>query len=291
MRDPYRLLGLSRSASQDDIKKAYRRLVKELHPDVNPGDTIVEAQFKEVLAAYDLLSDPEKRARFDRGEIDADGRERAGGGRANGRDRRSGPFSGFGGQDFFDDLFRRTTPKTKGTDISYEMTVEFADAILGTKCRLKLSNGRQIEVAVPAGTDDGEVLRLKGQGLGGLGGGNPGDALVEIAVAPHPILKRQDRDLHIELPVTVHEAVLGGFVHVPTVDGRVSLRVPAGSNAGTVFRLKGKGVPDRDTGRRGDQFVSLKIVLPEQSDPALRDFLSSWKPAAPYEPRRKAGFE
>lgn len=294
MLDPYRLLGVSRSASQDDIKRAYRRLVKELHPDVNPGDTIVEARFKEVLGAYDLLSDPDKRARFDRGEIDAQGRERPGAGfaRAGARARRGGgPFAGFGGHDIFDDLFRKPGPRAKGTDVSYNLTVSFAEAVLGSKQRLTLSSGRQIEVAVPPGTQDGETLRLKGQGLGGMGGAIAGDALVEIKVTPHAVLSRSNDDIHAELPITLHEAVLGGTIEVPTVDGRVSLRVPAGSNTGSRLRLKGKGVPNRSGGKRGDQYVTLKIVLPDSQDGALKDFVSGWKPAGPYEPRRKAGLD
>lgn len=294
MLDPYRLLGVSRAASQDDIKRAYRKLVKELHPDVNPGDTIVEARFKEVLGAYDLLSDPEKRARYDRGEIDDQGRERPspGFGRAQGRDRRPGAgFHGFGGHDIFDDLFRRPGPKAKGADVSYTLAVGFAEAVLGSKQRLKLSSGRQIEVTVPPGTQDGETLRLKGKGLGGMGGAAGGDALVEIKVTPHAVLTRRHGDIHAEIPVTLHEAVLGGTVEVPTVDGRVSLRIPAGSNTGSTLRLKGKGVPEREGGRRGDQYVTLKIMLPERQDDALRDFVSRWHPAGAYDPRRKAGLE
>lgn len=295
MLDPYRLLGVSRTASQDDIKRAYRKLVKELHPDVNPGDTIVEARFKEVLGAYDLLSDPDKRARYDRGEIDGQGRERPspGFGRGQGRSRRAGggPFQGFGSRDIFDDLFRRPGPKANGTDVSYTLTVDFAEAVLGTKQRLTLSSGRQIEVTVPPGTQDGETLRLKGQGLGGLGGGAGGDALVVITVTPHAVLTRRNGDIHAEIPVTLHEAVLGGTVEVPTVDGRVSLRIPAGSNTGSTLRLKGKGVPDRRGAKRGNQYVTLKVVLPDTQDGALRDFVSRWRPAGPYEPRRKAGLD
>ena len=292
MRDPYHTLGLPKSASQDDIKRAYRRLVKELHPDLNPGDSIVEQRFKEVSAAYDLLGDKDKRARFDRGEIDANGRQRADGGfhrayaDAQRRAGRRGPFAGMNAQDIFSDLFGRGGGvKTKGADLSYTLTIGFLEAARGTRHRVTMANGRSLDITVPPGTRNGQTLRLKGQGTPGMGGGPAGDALVQVELEPHPHFRRDGDDIHLEVPVTISEAVLGAGIEVPTVDGRVTLRVPSSSNTGRVLRLKGKGAA-RPDGTRGDQYVSLKIVLPDPADPALARFLEGWKPAKSPDLRR-----
>ncbi|MEQ8966435.1 MAG: DnaJ C-terminal domain-containing protein [Azospirillaceae bacterium] len=316
MRDPYTVLGVSKQASQDDIKKAYRRLVKELHPDRNPGDAKTEQRFKEVSAAYGIVGDAAKRKKFDRGEIDADGRERpdaafhrayAEAGRA--RDAGAGGFGGFGGagqqragggfsgRDFFEEFFGRGTGtgsggagvRAKGTDVAYELEVDFVDAARGTKKPITLSDGRTLGVTVPAGTEDGTTLRLKGQGLKGLGGGTPGDALVEVRVRPHPHFRREGLDIHLTLPVTLAEAVEGASVAVPTVDGKVQLKVPAGSNTGTVLRLRGRGIEDAKAGKRGDQRVRLEVHLPDPQDPDLVAFARGWKPAKGRDPRAKAG--
>jgi len=285
MRDPYQLLGVSRTASQDDIKRAYRRLVKELHPDVNPGDAILEGRFKEVSAAYRVLVDPEVRARYDRGEIDGLGRAQA-----------ARPFRrGFGGRGVFDDLFKRNGAqapvKTRGADVGYRMEVEFLGAVLGCRQRLTLSDGTGIDVTVPPGTADGDTLRLKGRGLSGLGGGAAGDAMVEIRVNPHRLFARDGHDIHLDVPITLSEAVLGGPVEVPTVDGRVTVRVPPGASSGLQLRLRGKGVPHGTGSARGDQYVRLLIVLPDRHDEALARFAAHWRPAGLYQPRRKAGLD
>ncbi len=296
MRDPYQVLGVSRTASQDDIKKAYRRLAKKLHPDVNPGDRTMEQRFKEISAAYDLLGDTARRTRFERGEIDADGRDRhdtafhrayaEAAAASRGRGRGRGTAGGFDGGNIFDDFLARGSFKAKGADVAYVLNVGFSDAIMGGKQRLTLSNGRDLEVTIPPGTDDRDTLRLKGQGLAGMGGGGDGDALVEIRVAPHPHFSRHNQDVHLDVPITLHEAVHGAVVEVPTIDGKVALKIPAGANTGTTLRLRGKGVPDR-TGGRGDQYVRLMVVLPETSEPELSDFLARWRPRGAYEPRRK----
>ena len=291
MRDPYKTLGLPRSASQDDIKRAYRRLVKELHPDLNPGDAIVEQQFKEVSAAYDLLGDKDKRARFDRGEIDAQGRKRSGDAfhrayaDAQRRSGRRGPFAGMNAQDIFTDLFGRGGVKTKGADLSYTLTIGFLEAARGTRHRVTLADGRTLDITVPPGTQNGQTLRLKGQGTAGMGGGPAGEALVQVELEPHPHFRRDGDDIHLEVPVTLSEAVLGAAIEVPTVDGRVTLRVPSSSNTGRVLRLKGKGAA-RPDGSRGDQYVALKIVLPDPADAALARFLEGWKPAKSPDLRR-----
>ena len=303
MKDPYELLGVPRGASQDEVKRAYRRLAKKLHPDLNPGNKKIEQRFKEVSAAYGLLSDAEKRARFDRGEIDASGTERQsrsyyrtyaeGGEGAKYRGSAAGEGFGFSPDDLFADLFgkRRAgrTVRVRGADISYAATVDFVEAALGAKKRVVLADGKTLDVAIPPGTEDGQTLRLKGQGMPGLGGAPPGDAFVEVRVQPHPTFTRQGNDIHVELPVTLPEAVLGGSIAVPTLDGRVSAKVPKGSNTGSVLRLKGKGLPDRRGGPRGDQYVKLKVVLPDRPDRELGEFLERWAETHPYDVRGKTG--
>lgn len=286
MRDPYQTLGVSRTASQDEIKKAYRGLVKELHPDVNPGDTIVEQRFKEVSAAYELLKDADKRARFDAGEIDADGHERhsfhraqRGGGRRNG---------GFGPHDIFDDLFRRGNFRSKGLDVSYSMEVDFVEAAKGARKRLDLTDGKTLQVTIPPGAADGQTLRLKGQGMSSIAGGQPGDAFVQIQVRSHPHFRREGDDIHLDLPISLDEAVLGGTVMVPTLDGKVSLKIPPGAGTGTQLRLKEKGVPG-PRGARGHQYVHLKLAMPDTVDGELSAFMEGWRKRHAYDPRRKLG--
>lgn len=296
MRDPYEVLGVRREASTDEIKKAYRQLAKKLHPDLNPGNAKAAAQFKDVSAAYDLLSDPEKKARFDRGEIDASGAETRP--RSSYRTYAESPGGAkYGGGadpgDIFEDLFGRSrgwgrsTIKTRGADVSYELTVDFLNAAVGAKRRLTLPDGRTLDVTIPAGADDGQQLRLKGQGTAGLGGGPPGDAYIEIHVQDHPLFKRQGADIHIGLPVTLTEAVRGAKITVPTIDGPVTMTVPKGSNTGTMLRLRGKGVPEKKGGPRGDQYVRLEVMLPEDADSALERFVEEWN--RDYDVRGKLG--
>ncbi len=300
MRDPYEVLGVSRSASDADIKKTYRRLVKETHPDLNPGDKKVEQRFKELSSAYDLLSDKKKRARYDRGEIDAEGRERPeyafhrAYGDA-GRTSRASAGAGAGGStfsahDIFDELFGRTSLKTKGANISYTLSVDFLEAARGGKRRVVLSSGRNLEVNIPPGTENGQTLRLKGQGLPGMGGGPSGDALIEIRVGTHPYFSRKGNDIVVDVPVTLHEAVLGANIQVPTIDGKVAVKVPRGANSGTRLRLKGKGIAGPG-GARGDQYVKLTIMLPDSPDAELTNFVGRWKADKAYNPRKKAGLD
>ncbi|HYD98227.1 MAG TPA: J domain-containing protein [Alphaproteobacteria bacterium] len=315
MRDPYLVLGVGRSASADDIKKAYRKLAKKYHPDLNPGNKEVEQRFKEVSVAYDILGDAEKRARFDRGEIDADGNPRAsrfggggfgGGGFGGRRGPGAGPGAGAGAggfnfdpEDLFADLFsnRKREGAAGGAgagtarrgDVTYSISVSFLEAAAGGKRRVALSTGKTVDVNVPPGTEDGQKLRLKGQGQS-AGPGQPlGDAIVEIHVEPHAFFTRKGADIHLELPVTLQEAVLGASVEVPTVDGKVVLKVPRGSNTGSTLRLKGRGTVDQKTNQRGDQYVKLKVVLPDQPDAELTAFIERWAPAHGYDVRRKAG--
>ena len=314
MRDPYQTLGVPRSASTEDIKKAYRRLAKEHHPDLKPGNAGNEERFKEISAAYTLLSDPERRARFDRGEIDASGAERRHGYHAHSSRAHShagADDGGFGfGDDWFSELFggRRggtgagpsgartgraggAGVKAKGTDIAYSVTVSFLEAAAGAKRRINLSNGKSLDVAIPPGTEDQQKLRLKGQGLPGLGGAPAGDAIVEVHVEPHPHFVRQDGDIHLEMPITLNEAILGATIRVPTVSGPVAVKVPPGSNTGSVLRLRGRGVVNQKSRQTGDQYVKLKVVLPEPPDAELVQFMKSWAIKRSYDVRKKVGLE
>lgn len=316
MRDPYQILGLPRSASADDIKKAYRKLAKEFHPDLKPGNAANEERFKEISAAYTLLSDSDKRARFDRGEIDASGQERhhGFGGRSRANAGRSRAYSGagddsfFGGEDWFSDLFSGgrkrggagggaaggasgSGSRSRGSDINYSVSVPFVEAAQGTKRRISLSNGKSIDVAVPPGTEDQAKLRLKGQGLPGAGGFGAGDAIVEVHVEAHPFFTRQGSDIHVEVPITLNEAVLGATIRVPTVSGPVALKIQPGANTGSTLRLRGKGVMNQTTKQAGDQYVKLKVVLPDPPDAELVKFMEEWSRTRSYDVRKKAGLE
>lgn len=300
MKDPYEVLGVKRDANPDEIKKAYRQLAKKLHPDLNPGNAEAASKFKDVSAAYDLLADPEKRARFDRGEIDASGAEQPE--RRYYRAYAEGPegakYSGsphFDPEDLFADLFggarggRRF--RARGADVSYVLPVDFLEAAVGAKKRVTMPDGRVLDVAIPAGTEDRQTLRLKGQGQPGFGGGPAGDAYIEVHIQPHAFFTRKDMDVHVEVPVSLSEAVLGGKITVPTVDGDVTLTVPRGSNTGSTLRLKGRGIKDRKSGVRGDQYVKLRIVLDDPADPDLVRFVESWEKGRNADVRARAGMK
>jgi DnaJ-class molecular chaperone len=283
--DPYAALGVPKSSSADDIRKAYRKLAKELHPDVRPNDKASAERFKRVTAAFNLLTDTEQRGRFDRGEIDADGNERpqfqpgAGfggfaGARAQARGQRGDVF-----EDLFDGLFSRGGGsrgfgQQRGEDVRYRMEVDFLDAVNGGRRRVTMSDGRSLDLAIPAGLNSGQTLRLKGQGLPGNGGGPAGDALVEITVGAHPANKREGDDIRMDLRITLVEAVEGGKVPVQTPSGPVTLSIPPGSNSGDLLKLRGKGVQTRPTA--GDLLVRLQIALPRKDDPELREFVKNW---------------
>jgi DnaJ-class molecular chaperone len=295
MKDPYEILGVPRTASADDIRKAYRRLAKTLHPDLNPGDKDAEARFKEASGAYDLLSDAEKRRRFDAGEIDASGAERprqhfyrdfAGAGEPDDRYYTTSGFADFGdADDILSELFGRTGHRRmRDGDLHYRLRVDFLSAVNGAGERVTLPDGRVVDVAIPPGAEEGQTLRLKGQGEPAPAGGQAGDALVELTIAPHPIFQRRGDDILVELPITLSEAVLGAKVRTPTPSGAVVLSVPKNSNTGAILRLKGKGVRRRDGGA-GDELATLRIMLPPQPDPALEDFVAKWT-GQTYDPRK-----
>lgn len=301
--DPYKELGVARGASADEVKKAFRKLAKELHPDKNPGDKVSEERFKRITAAFDLLGDAEKRAKYDRGEIDADGREQyrapPGGGGA-----RSGGFGGFGGsggrggfEDIdLEELFGafggggRTAGRGgfgggagKGQDVRATLDISLEDSIAGTTRRIQFSDGRTLDVTIPKGASEGQVIRLKGQGAPGRGG-QAGDALIELKIAPHPVFKRDGGDLTMDLAVSVPDAVLGGKIQVPTPEGAVMMTIPKGSNSGKMLRLKGRGA--YAGAKRGDLVARLVVTLPETPDDELIRFATEWRDKRPYKPGR-----
>ena len=283
MHDPYAALGCPRDADGDTLKRAYRRLVKENHPDRNPGDAAAEARFKQAAAAWDLLGDPEKRARFDRGEIDAQGRERPPvGGFGN-----FGSHAGVDPGDLFGDIFSGFRNRSRrGADMRYRVSVPFIDAAKGGTVRLRLKSGRTVAVSLPPATEDGARLRLAGRGELSPSGGPPGDAEVEVSVAPHPWFRREGRTILVDLPVSLAEAVRGGKVRAPTLDGPVTVQVAPMTSSGARLRLKGRGVPDPAGGPRGDQILRVMIQLPRDPDPGLAD---AAKDRAGADPRVEAG--
>ncbi len=336
-RDPYDVLGVSRSASESEIKKAYRKLAKAYHPDTNADDPKAKERFAEATSAYDLLNDTEKRAQYDRGEIDADGnpkfagfegfgagatREGPGGmrwtytstgpgGAGPGAGPGGGPGAGIDPDDLLNEIFgmggggrggfsgvgggRRswgsagmggtgTQGAVRGNDVTLSVTVELAEAAKGTTRRVTLPNGKDLDVKIPAGIEDGKQIRLRGQGMPGHFGGPDGDALVTVTVKPDPLFRVDGHDLREDLPVSLYEAVLGATVRVPTLEGQVEMKIPANSSSGRVFRLKGKGLP-KPKGGHGDLYVSLRIMLPETPEPELEDLMRDWKDSKPYDPR------
>jgi DnaJ-class molecular chaperone len=301
-RDPYQELGVSREASADDIRKAFRKLAKAHHPDVNPGDKESEERFKRASAAFDILGDADKRRKFDAGEIDADGREIQRGftghpfGAGAGPGAESFEFEGVDLNEILGEMFgggRGRGPgrrgaggfASRGGDVRARLEIDLEDAIMGAKRRLSFPDGPTLDVTIPAGAADGQVLRLKGQGAPGRAG--PGDALIELAIRPHPVFRREGDGLVMELPISVPDAVLGGKIEAPTPEGPVSLSVPKGSNSGAILRLKGRGLADGQ-GRRGDLLARLVVTLPEKVDDELASFAETWRRERPYTPRRKA---
>ena len=298
MKDPYETLGVSKTASADEIRKAYRKLAKKLHPDLNPGDKQAEERFKEVSVANDLLSDPEKRRRYDAGEIDASGAEKAPPNARYYRDYAAGaghPYEGQGaygdfaqGDDLFAELLRRSAEQARrrpGADMHYELPIDFLDAVNGATKTITLPQGGTLDVTIPAGVEDGQILRLRGKGAPSPGEGPPGDALVQVVVKPHRYFTREGDDILLDLPITVKEAALGAEVKAPTATGSVMLKIPKRSSTGDVLRLRGKGVKTR--GGAGDELVRLKVMLPKEADPELDAFLANWNPAASYDPRKE----
>lgn len=312
MEDPYKILGVPKTASEADIKKAFRGLAKKHHPDKHAGDAAAKKKFQEISGAYDILGDKDKRAQFDAGAIGADGNPRGFDPRAGGF-RQGNPFGGGGGfnpgagaggfkfsfddaehgpgaaagfEDIFADLMggrrgaQRTARAQKGEDFTAAVTVSFEEAINGGTRRVVLQNGEQIDVKIPVGLKDGQTIRVKGRGGAGRNGAPSGDILLTVSVAAHPFMTREGDNIRMDLPVTLKEAVLGGKVPVPTLTGTVALSVPPGANTGTTLRLKGKGV-----GGTGDLYVRLVVTLPDKPDESLTRFLEGWGES--YDPRAR----
>jgi DnaJ-class molecular chaperone len=332
MRDPYDVLGVSRTASASEIKSAFRKLAKKHHPDANKHDPKAATRFSEVNAAYEIVGDDDKRKAFDRGEIDAEGKPRFQGFEGFGRGGHPGGPGGFGREGVFETFtwgpegFQRTAGRpgggggagargfggfedilkdmfsgrgarpgagtqfeqedfgpAAGHDISAALTITLDDAAKGAKTRVRLPTGKDVEIKIPAGLADGQQIRLKGQGLAGPGGA-AGDVLITVSIAPHPLFVRDGADLRLELPITLYEAVLGGKVRVPTLDGAVELAIPPGTSSGRTFRLKGKGMPKK--GGVGDLYATVRIVLPDGGDEELEALMKTWREKKPYDPRR-----
>jgi DnaJ-class molecular chaperone len=302
--DPYAALGVARDATEAQIRSAYRKLAKQHHPDLNPGDKAAEERFKAVSAANELLSDADKRARFDRGEIDASGQEvrperayyrQHGEARQGAKYRNAGagagnPFGDGDMGDIFGDLFRQARAeggdvRRRGQDRQFRLPVSFLDAVNGATTRLSLPEGGTLDVRIPPGIEDGQTLRLRGKGGPGFNGGPAGDALIEIEVVPHPHFQRDGADLLLEVPVTYAEAVLGAKITVPTPRGPVAVTVPPLSDSGTRLRLRGRGVAARGETPAGDLFIVLQLVL-GKPDPALAAFLRE-HPGSSDDPRAK----
>ncbi len=316
MRDPYSVLGVAKDASESDIKKAFRKLAKKYHPDQNKDDKTAAQRFSEVNQAYEIVGDKEKRRQFDRGEIDAEGKQRF----------QSQGFEGFSGfQDFgrgrgargfreqaggaqsggFDDILsdilggfggrgraragasagaQRGPAPQKGKNADLKAYVTLEELVTTGKTQVTLPSGKTVNVSIPDGSREGDVIRLRGQGHPGEAGGAAGDALVEVRMKPHKLFEVRGNDLILELPLTLYEAVLGAKVRTPTLTGAVNLNIPANSSGGKTMRLKGKGLPTK-TGGHGDLLVKLQIALPPNADDELDTLMKAWKEVTPYRVR------
>ncbi len=298
--DPYAALGLKKSATDAEIKKAYRKIARDSHPDLNPGDSKAEAKFKAASNAYDFLKDPDQRRRYDAGEIDAAGAEkqperkfyRDYAGQPGHGSQSSHGYQDFGDMsDVFADILRQRQAHAahggfdaRGTDARFSLEVSFMEAVQGGKKRITLPSGDNLEVKIPVGTADGQTIRLRGKGAAGRGKGARGDAYVTITVLPHKVFVREGDDIYVTLPITVDEAVLGGKIATPTIGGSVNLTIPKGASSGQTLRLKGRGV--KPSGKpAGDQRVELRIVMPPDVDADLSAFMEDWRKTHGYDPR------
>ena len=328
MRNPYSILGVPKSANEREIKSAFRKLAKKYHPDHNKDDPKAQEKFAEVNQAYEIVGDKEKRGKYDRGEIDEQGKEKftgfGGGGNPFGGsggnpfgNQAGGPFGGGAAEDIFSEIFgnmgagraggspfgtgaqndpfagmggqrarghrhAHARPQ-KGQDAEAKLSVTLEDLVSDEKRRVHLPTSKSLDMKVPHGVKDGQTIRMKGQGFESSAG-PAGDALVTIQILPHKLFKVEEQNIRLELPITLYEAVLGAKIRIPTLEGKVEVKIPAGMSSGKSMRIKGKGLPDRD-GKRGDLLVTAKIILPEGSDPGLRALMEDWQDTRPYRPR------
>ncbi|NQV44742.1 MAG: J domain-containing protein [Rhodospirillales bacterium] len=280
MRNLYDILGIPTQASASDIKSAFRKLARDKHPDANSGTRKAEDDFKELNRAYGILSDPDQRTLYDRGEIDELGTTVR-----SGRQQRSSPFEDFIRRRRHPQPGEGRTIRIHGADVSYTLRIKFMDAVHGATTHVSMTNGKRLRVTIPPGTRHEQTLRLKGQGMGGVGGGNDGDALVEILVDDHDLFIVDGDNIVVDLPVSLSEAVLGGPIEAPSVDGPVKVTVPANANTGTTLRLRGKGLA-KANGQRGDQMIRIQVMLPDKGDPELTKFVRSWKAGETQKPRK-----
>lgn len=288
MDDPYKILGVPRNASEEQIRQSFKKLAKEFHPDINKSKG-AEEQFKKVTSAFEILGDPMKRRSFDRGDPSRNNFKHR-----SSPDFRRSSFSGFSHDDPIADMFasfkganRRQLHPVRGSDIRHVLEIDFLEAITGGKKRVILPSRDQLEISIPSGVNDGQILRMKAQGQPGLNGGQSGDALVEVHIRPHEIFKRVGNDITCNIAISVDEAILGAKINVPTLNGKVQFSIPAGTNSGQMFRLKGKGVYNSSSGLTGDQLVSVSIMLPSIIDEDLKSFITNWKRTHSYDPRKK----
>ncbi|MCT4656092.1 MAG: DnaJ domain-containing protein [Cohaesibacter sp.] len=318
MRDPYSVLGVSRSADEREIKSAFRKLAMKYHPDQNQNDPKAQEKFAQVNQAYEIIGDKEKRGKFDRGEIDEEGKDKFagfgggggnpfGGGHPFGSAGAGGGFTGGAAEDILNEIFgnmgggrssggggnpfgagmgggaRQQARPSKGQDAEAKLSVTLEDLVSGEKRRVHLPTGKSLDMKVPNGVKSGQTIRMKGQGFESRTGPS-GDALVTVEILPHKLFKVEEQNVRLELPLALYEAVLGARIRIPTLEGKVEVKIPAGMSSGKSLRLKGRGLPDRN-GNRGDLYVTSKIILPEGSDPGLRALMEDWQDTNAYRPR------
>lgn len=294
-KNPYDILGVSKDADEAEVKAAFRKLAKKYHPDLNPGNKEASDKFKDINAANDLLMDKEKRAAFDRGEIDMEGqpqyqqryyRDFAEGPQGQRYHFNDGNFSPEDIEDIFGSFFgggmagRHAGFKRQAADAYYAIEIDFMESVLGGKKRVTMPDGKTLDINIPAGIEDGQKLRLKGQGGQGSVHTAAGDAYVEVHIRPHPLFTRKGKDIHIEVPIGIHESAIGGKIQVPTIHGAIETALPKGASTGTTLRLKGRGI------KGGDQYIRLKLVMPETVDKELEEYLRKWATTHAYNPRR-----
>jgi DnaJ-class molecular chaperone len=311
----YKVLGLSQGASDKEIKAAYRRLAKKYHPDINQNDPKVAAKFQEITAAYDVLSDKEKKSQYDSGQIDDQGNPKSpfgsgSGGFGSGGSAGGNPFAdagfdfggagGFSTEDIFSSIFgggmggqrsshgrsSKHEAHSKGADKAFTLKVSFLDAALGSVKQINIGGSKPVSLKIPAGTKNNDKLRLKGKGEQGYrGGGQPGDAIIEIIVASHSYFTREDLNIRLDLPLTIYEAALGAKITVPTIHGKLSIKIPSGSQSGQSLRLKGKGI-EKSPSQKGDQIVKLQIMIPDKKDKNFDELMEKIQKESPYEVRK-----